>query len=190
MRLLLNRSMIEYMLKSMLTRFLVRFSRFRKPMDLIDYRIMVGNAQRILIHLPSGIESERVRRIQEKVSACFPNGQMEFLILESFPAESRMLLQADPNDSVNLIHKKDIRFFRTFKKNIIQMLKHKQFDLILDFSKTFDITFAHAFRATGAPVIAGLFADAKSDIFYNLLIKVTDARSFDDSLFHCLAQMK
>ncbi len=159
-------------------------------MDLIDYRIMVGNARRILIHLPSGIESERVRFIQENVSACFPKGQAEFLILESFPVESRLQLQADQNDSVNLIQKKDIRFFRMLKKSIIQALKNKQFDLILDFNKTFDITFAHAFRATGAPVIAGLFADSRSDIFYNLLIKVADARSYDDSLFHCLSQLK
>jgi hypothetical protein len=182
--------MLESVLKSLLTGFLIRFSRFRKPMDLIDYRIMVGNAQRILIHLPAGIESERVRFIQEKVVACFPTGQTEFLIHESFPAEHRMLLQADHNDSVNLIGKKDVRFFRTLKKNIIQMLKSKQFDLILDFNDHFDITFAHAFRAMGAPVIVGLFVNAHSDVFYNLLIQVSDVRSYDQSLFRCLSRLR
>jgi hypothetical protein len=182
--------MFETMMKSLATNFFVKFSRFRKPMDPIDYRTVIGNAQRILIGLPAPMENERLHNLQQKLNSCFPSSRKEYLISDSFPEEHRLLLQADQSDSVHLVSKKDIGFFRTLKKHILQLLRSKHFDLILDFNPTFDITFAHAFRTIGAPVIAGLFMDSPSDIFYNLLIKVSDVRSYEDSLFQCLGQLK
>ena len=177
--------------KSIFTKFLIWSSRFEKPAEVINYRSIVGQAKRLLIYIPDTAGEKRVRYIQERVKKEFPEACLEYVLIEGLPSVNRDFLKASiPKDRMNLVRKEDIGFWGIMRKYILENLKDKQFDLVLDFSSTFDVTLAHAFRASGAPIIAGLFLGRESELFHNLLIKTSNMELFDLTLFDCLSQLR
>lgn len=177
--------------KSLFTKFLIWSSRFEKPAEVINYRSIVGLTKRVLIYIPDSVSEQRVHYIQERVKNCFPDAHLEYVLVERLPSASRNFLQSSvPPDRMNVVRKDDIGFWGILKKNILENWKDKQFDLVLDFSSTFDVSLAHAFRASGAPIIAGLFLGRESELFHNLLIKTSDHELFDPALFDCLSQLR
>ncbi len=177
--------------KSLFTKFLIWSSRFEKPAEVIHYRSIVGQAKRLLIYIPDSAGETRIGYIQERLNQCFPEAYLEYVLLEGLPSANRDLLKTSvPDEQITVVRKDDIGFWGILKKNILENLKDKRFDLILDFSTAFDVTLAHAFRASGAPVIAGLFLGRESELFHNLLIKTGEHEGFDPVLFDCLSQLR
>lgn len=183
--------MLDKVGKSLFKRFLIWSSRFEKPAEVIHYRYIVGQAKRVLIYIPDSAGEERIAYIQERLKQCFPEAYLEYVLLEGLTPSNRELLNAFvPDEQITVVRKNDIGFWGILKKNILENLKDKRFDLILDFSTAFDVTLAHAFRASGAPVIAGLFLGRESELFHNLLIKTGEHEGFDPVLFDCLSQLR
>lgn len=177
--------------KSLFTKFLIWSSRFEKPAEVINYRLIVGQAKRLLIYIPDTAGEKRVRYIQERAKDCFREAHLEYVCIEGLTSANRDFLKYSiSEDHMNIVRKDDIGFWGIIKKNILEDLKDKQFDLVLDFSSTFDVSLAHAFRASGAPIIAGLFLGRESELFHNLLIKTNNAELFDPTLFDCLSQLR
>ena len=177
--------------KKLFTKFLVWSSRFEKPAEMIHYRSIVGRARRFLVYIPDSAEARRINYIRERLKECFPGAYTEYMVVETeAPGNQEVIRSSVPNDQMTVVKKDDIGFWGLMKKPILERLKDKQFDLVLDFSSTFDVSLAHAFRASGAPVIAGLFIGKESELFHNLLIKTGGNDSFDPVLFDCLSQLR
>lgn len=177
--------------KSLFTKFLIWSSRFEKPAEVIHYREIVGRAKRILIYIPDSAHEERIRYIQDRLKECFPEAQQEYVMLDALASDHKnFLMSTVEQDRITWVKKVDIGFWGLIRKNILEQFKDKQFDLVLDFGSAFDITLAHAFRASGAPVVAGLFLGRESELFHNLLIKTSGQELFDSALFDCLAQLR
>ena len=177
--------------KKLFTRFLIWSSRFEKPAEVIQYRSIVGRAQRFLIYIPDTTESKRIHYIRERIKESFPGAYTEYIIVETVPPGNQELIKSSvPKEQLTYVKKDDIGFWGIIRKPILENLKDKQFDLVLDFSSTFDVSLAHAFRASGAPIIAGLFLGKESELFHNLLIKTGAQESFDLVLFNCLSQLR
>lgn len=177
--------------KSLFTKFLIWSSRFEKPAEVINYRSILGQVKRVLIYIPDSIEDQRARSIHERAQSCFPNAHLEYVLVEKLPSLRREFLPSlMSQDQINVVTREDVGFWGILKKNFLENLKDKQFDLVLDFSSTFDISLAHAFRASGAPIIAGFFLGRESELFHNLLIKTGEHELFDPTLFDCLSQLR
>ncbi len=177
--------------KKLFTKFLIWSSRFEKPAEVIHYRSIVGQAKRILIYIPASADQRRLDYINQRLVTCFSDAYAEFMLVDTVPPGNQDLIRSSvPTERIQTVKEEDIGFWGLLKKPILENLKDKQFDIVLDFSSVFDVSLAHAFRASGAPVIAGLFLGKESELFHNLLIKTDAQESFDSVLFDCLSQLR
>lgn len=164
-------------------------SRRLKPLDVVDFKAQMTGVQRVLIYLPNQIEKDRIEFILTRAPECLSECYVEYLIPHEFPSEWRNLL-AGRNQSFHQMRKEDVGGMRTMKKNLIQILRDKRFDLALDFNYVLDYTIALAMRACEVPLIVGSIADKQAELFHNVLILARDARTYDERVFDCLSQLR
>ncbi len=177
--------MSRYEMNAILREYFLWRSKFLKPTATLDFREEVRGIKKILAYLPV-MERPRAEFIAQKMREHFPNSSTEFLLHPDFSADTSAILGYPAEQ----IQKNDIGFFKTLRKGVIDKIREKKFDLILDFNFALDLTMAMAFRSCEAPVTVGSYAHPRADRFHSILIKAPDAASYERSMFDYLAQLR
>ncbi len=146
--------------------------------------------KQILVHLPSSLDSGRFSFIMESLRDTFPSGRFDFLTGEEFPDQfAKSILSAENplhRSKIRNILKKDIRWYRLLKPELIEEIQDANYDLALDFELQFNLTMAHALGHSGAPVTIGYYQPGCEDVFHNLLLKALHPLNYDRLLFSVL----
>ncbi len=148
---------------------------------------------RILVYLPSSLDSARLSSILRSLKSMLPLSRFDFLTDEWFPdaLASRIREKGKPFAESRLynIEKKDIRWYRLLKPELIEELQGSNYDLAIDFDVQFNLTMAHALGHSGAPVTIGYYQPAYEDVFHNVLLKSPQPARYDQLLFGLLEKI-
>lgn len=176
------------LLKYLTTRYLVWSHRYHDA-PLLDFRNVAAQSRRFLIHVPSTYAPPQLAAFMNQLAAVFPDSVFDFLCAADCPDTLRRIMQ-ERSARIHAISKEALRFFRIVRPEIVQQLKERNFDIVVDLSTTFDVTYAHAIRSCGAPIVIGRYGKEQPQIFHNLWVKTSSPSLYSDNVCRCLAQLK
>ncbi len=176
------------LIKYLTTRYLLWSHRYHDA-PLLDFRNAAAQSRRFLIHVPSTYAPPHLAAFLKQLTAVFQNPVVDFLCAADCPDALQQVMK-ERSAQIHAVSKASLRFFRIIRPEIIQKLKERNFDIVVDLSTSFDVTFAHALRACGAPIVIGRYGGEHPQIFHNLWVKTSNPTLYSDHVCRCLAQLK
>ncbi len=179
---------METLIKYLTTRYLL-WSRRYQDAPLLDFRSVTARTRRFLIHVPPSFSPTQLSPFLKQLRTLFPESTLDFLIAPDCPESLKRILAAQ-SAMVHMITPEDLRFFRILRRPVVEKLKERNFDIVIDLSASFDVTYAHAIRSCGAPIVIGSYGSDQPQIFHNLFVKASNPSLYSDNVCRCLAQLK
>ncbi len=173
-------------IKYLTTRFYIR--RFRDA-PMRDYRSAAAQCKRFLIHATASSDTRQLATLLNGIRGLYPDARIDFLLPTDCPVELRNAASLFSRD-LHFIGKGELRFSKVVRQEIVEKLRQRNFDVVIDLSRAFDVTFAHAMRESGAPLVMTRYRDGDPQVFHNLFVRTTTDAQFHEHACRCLAQLK
>lgn len=157
----------------------------------VHFRTALSSVRRVLVHFPTDVSGDTVRFVHEKIAAFFPQCTIDYLIERGFPDDHQEYLKTTrQSDDVIVADDIDRRWLPFLSHHQLALIRHKAFDLAIDFAPRFNITYAHALQASGASIIVGFSVGNGSRHFHNLHVNVRSPEHIPARLFDVLSRLR
>ncbi|MCB0833036.1 MAG: hypothetical protein KDC45_06205 [Bacteroidetes bacterium] len=166
-------------------------TRNRQIGPVLEFRQAVRGTKRWLIYLAEETAADQWKNVHERLVTLFENSEITLLArdgLSDETVESAKVMKGIRE--IRLLGQRDFGWRANVRRRVIEELRKYGFDIVLDYSRTFDLAMAYALCAVGAPVMAGMHLEPEAERFYNLIVRPDPTTGSDDALLDCLSKLR